>query len=319
MVVHGEPWPSAAVLEDSVQSRSEGSLSCIGLTDEGARRIAEEHPDLARLRACNADKLTDEGMAALCSLEGLEELDLSGLLRVTPPGLGALSRLPQLRSLALWDVRVDDRAADALSELKGLRRIELCGASITGQGLASLTRLPELSALHLSRCFQLGTAALSLLSELPRLRELRIDGCPDCDEGSLASLEALQELERLDLSTWDRLGAVGLEHVARLPRLATLDLSQTAVTDEDLEQLWRLPLLAELDLTWCTQITDQALEILTGHRLRRLSLCTTRITDEGLIYLADMPGLQFVDLDGCAGLSEEAIKDLEGSGICVRR
>ncbi len=294
MVVHGEPWPSAAVLEDSVQSRSEGSLSCIGLTDEGARRIAEEHPDLARLRACNADKLTDEGMAALCSLEGLEELDLSGLLRVTPPGLGALSRLPQLRSLALWDVRVDDRAADALSELKGLRRIELCGASITGQGLASLTRLPELSALHLSRCFQLGTAALSLLSELPRLRELRIDGCPDCDEGSLASLEALQELERLDLS-------------------------QTAVTDEDLEQLWRLPLLAELDLTWCTQITDQALEILTGHRLRRLSLCTTRITDEGLNYLADMPGLQFVDLDGCAGLSEEAIKDLEGSGICVRR
>ena len=75
---------------------------CDGITDLSLEAIGAHLRRLCVLKlACCTSGVTDAGVAALTSLEELEELDLSGLARLTPRSLGHLAELPGLKRWAL--------------------------------------------------------------------------------------------------------------------------------------------------------------------------------------------------------------------------
>src|SRR5579863_1110716 len=76
-------------------------------------------------RVTGSIQLTDLGVAKLAKLTRLRRLDISGA-KVTPAGLKALEKLPQLERLSLWNcVKLDDAAASELSLLTKLSNLDL--------------------------------------------------------------------------------------------------------------------------------------------------------------------------------------------------
>jgi Leucine-rich repeat (LRR) protein len=93
-----------------------------------------------------------------------------------------------------------------------------------------------------------------------------------------------------------------------------LDLSNTAVTDEDLQLLKDLPDLRVLILggTQGTKVTDKGLEHLKGSvNLQRLHLYGTPITDEGMVHLKGLTDLRLLHLVGTR-VSTDGLKHLKG-------
>jgi len=99
----------------------------------------------AECRIAGGSRVTDAGLAKVARLKKLRHLDLSGAV-ITPSGLKALSSLPELQRLSLWNVAsVDDSAAPYLETLGALTSLDLSNTSI---GDATLARLAKMSALR---------------------------------------------------------------------------------------------------------------------------------------------------------------------------
>jgi internalin A len=95
-------------------------------------------------------QLTDLGVAKLARLTKLRRLDISGA-KVTPAGLKALERLPQLERLSLWDcVKLDDSAAPELAALGKLSDLDLSNTPVGDALLKTLSTLPNLKLLYLT-------------------------------------------------------------------------------------------------------------------------------------------------------------------------
>jgi Leucine-rich repeat (LRR) protein len=87
-----------------------------------------------------------------------------------------------------------------------------------------------------------------------------------------------------------------LELLAPLYRLTSLNLSDAALSNDQLQHLGSLPSLASLVLS-DTPVSDDGLAHLRGlRRLEMISLCGTQVTDAGLVHLAALPTLRIVDL-----------------------
>lgn len=157
-------------------------------TDESLR-IAPAFPKLKRL-FLHKRQATDESMACLADLEGLEKL-------------------------FVWDaIRLTDACAPHLGHLKNLTEI------------------------HVSQS-QIGDDALKVLSSLPKLEQMSLQGNAFTDAG-VAHLAHATGLR----SVWIGLskGAItdaGLEHLAGLEQLEELELQQTEVTAEGVAELLR--------------------------------------------------------------------------------
>jgi hypothetical protein len=86
------------------------------------------------------------------------------------------------------------------------------------------------------------------------------------------------------------------ERFGQLRIVATVDLANTAVTDEDLECLRNLPHLWDLNL-YNTPVTDEGLECLRNlSHLMSLYLSNTRITGSGLAHLQGLTDLEVLYL-----------------------
>lgn len=109
--------------------------------------------------------------AAVASLESLGDLVITDA-PVSTGALDVISRLPSLKSLALWDVafeaphkafnprleRLDltngalnDEDIKNISRLPHLRCLIICGTSVTDEGFKSLAALPKLEAVSIAR------------------------------------------------------------------------------------------------------------------------------------------------------------------------
>lgn len=98
-------------------------------------------------------------------------------------------------------------------------------------------------------------------------------------DSGLVNLKGLNQLHYLSLWGCTKIQGSGLIHLQALKNLQTLNLRETAITNESLVHLKGL------------------------HRLRNLYLGTTvigpKITDEGVIHLKEMSNLENLDLGGC--------------------
>ena len=210
--------------------------------------------------------------------------------------ISALSNIKGLRWLNLCFTDITDSELAYLAGLKNLHGLELYATKITDSGLAYLSGLSELRVLNLGDT-EIADSGIAHLAELKNLHGLSLSSTKIDDPG-LAYLSGLKELRTLDLwrtKTTDS----GIAHLAQLTNLRVLNLVGTGVTDAGLVHLKELKDLRELHLSY-TKVTDSGLVHLKEHKnLRKLSLNDTEITDSGLASIAGLTNLRVLKLASC--------------------
>lgn len=246
--------------------------------------------DLSRTALTDAELANLQ--AHLEALTGLERLSLFNT-RVTDAGLACLCSLSKLRELDLGLTQV---RGNGLRHLQGLARLEVLTNPVdTDAGLAYLCKLTGLKVLHLAHA-RVTPAGLANLRPLVNLQTLSLWNATVTDEG-LAHLQELRRLEELELSGTQIEGR-GLIYLRKMNQLRKLSLGGTPLTDAGLAYMPRMTGLQQLHI-WQTQVTDTGLSRLRKLKgLEWLHLGDTYITDAGLAHLSGMTGLQSVSLNG---------------------
>ena len=143
--------------------------------------------------------LTGRGFAALSKMPALRGLAVS-CKNVDDEALATLPRFPALTDLmpmdvlddgfrhvgrcehleGLWCMYCRDTTDAATEHIAGLTKLKTYYAGqtkITDRSLEILSRMPSLESLEFWNCGGITNAGVALLSALPRLREISVDGC----------------------------------------------------------------------------------------------------------------------------------------------
>jgi Leucine-rich repeat (LRR) protein len=164
---------------------------------------------IKRLTLCQ-DKITDDGLKALRSMDGLEVLCLLGL-PISDAGLQSISMLTNLNKLTIAACEsITDKATKSLAGLIRLRALNLSNTQVSGSGLGDLTRLTD-------------------------LEELDMTHTPLDDHGAIY-IGGMRNLKKLRLSE-TRITDNGLKHLEGLTKLKELEILGTPVTHEGLVRL----------------------------------------------------------------------------------
>ncbi|XP_039225794.1 uncharacterized protein LOC120320275 [Crotalus tigris] len=205
------------VSEASLQALSShpalGCLTLSGVHSVDGNRALElvSALPLTRLGLPDRHTVTDVGLAAVCRLAGLQELDLTDYIHITDEGLRPLPGLCRLRRLSLAHTRVTD------------------------EGLAHLRALRLLEQLHLDRLSVSSAPVAHCLTGLPHLQVLSLAGTAVGDPVARLGLAGCRHLLKLNLSN-TRLTDRGLRFLAHLP-LVQLNLDGSGVTAAGVAEL----------------------------------------------------------------------------------
>lgn len=186
-------------------------------------------------------------------------------------------------SITLASTAVADRDLARLSEIEGLRAVNIEGTEI---GDAGARLLPRTIETLLAGSTSIGDDGLKGLSKLRRVRlaNTYVEG---------PGLRDLTAAEEIDLHGAP-VGNSGVDALAALPKLRVLSLASTDISDG--AALEKLTGLATLNLA-STDLTDAGvtgLARLTG--LKTLVLRDARITGKGLGAFGSLSGLEELDL-----------------------
>ena len=240
--------------------------------------------------------ITDDGMASLAGLDGLQGLTLFGHTpHVTPAGLRALGALGGLAFLGVPGERCDDRAMEAIVQLSALRMLMAQGTVSGDAGFVALSRSPSLEYLWGRECPNLTGIGFRALAAAPTLRGLGVSlaGVDDTALSALPEFPALEELMPMDLRDAD------FRHVGACPRLTSLWCMYCRETGDDSTTAIRsLPLTHYY--AGNTRITDASLRTLsTMSTLERLEFWSVSgISGEGVARLARLPRLRDLTVSG---------------------
>lgn len=281
------------------------------------------------LRVCTATAMTeldlstfyyisDDGFAEIAKLTELKKLNLSGCRRLTPKGLAVLTRLEKLESLQLGRNHVkSEEVYDVILQLTSLRKLILreCVAVMkTGQGLAKLTDLKNLTHLDLSCYGGHHGPVMDDVVKLTQLTYLNLDnykGCP-------VSLDILKEMKKM--TSLEFLGLAG--HWYRDDVLDDLYKKLTNLKQLHVGGHYAMnsknpalpPELTHLVLDRSWFLEDQALINLGKKSLKELNLerCV-RITDKGLESLQNLPKLRYLNVGSIQGITDVGVSHLQGN------
>jgi len=199
------------------------------LSLRGTKVTSEVFEHLAHLTSLRSldlgfTQIEDEGFEQLASLARLEKLSIGGN-RLSGSCLLLLKQLPALMDLdvsgiqrvdsGLWGLPLTEENLARIGQLRQLRALNLAGATLADRGvdrpghpeaeraelrdLTALGGLINLERLDLSR--QPVTAeAISGLSALPRLQELRLGLARKLDDSAVPPLLSLKSLQKLYLA-----------------------------------------------------------------------------------------------------------------------
>ncbi len=259
--------------------------------------------------------ITDEGLAGVAQLQGLERLYLRDVRNVTATGIEALGNMTRLKEFSLSGSRVHgddfaplaqmkdlrilqlhagadlgDAGAFHIANLPKLRKIYVSGKGLTEKGLLAIAGLTDLRTLNIPSA-QVTASVLDRLAEHPELKELTFDGS-QIDDAAVEKLRSLTKLAGLSINS-AHITDVGLAKLVRDDRYQYLELDHTPITDAGLAALSGLKNLQRLTL-YGTGITDTGLEQLQHLKtLRLLDVTHTNVTEEGVKKLAAaLPNLQ---------------------------
>ena len=323
--------PSAAVDDDGLAdlARSAPNLSSLrvggensGVTDAGIASFLAASPHLVELDLSssrvgdasllalaegrcgelttlilyNVENVTDAGVSALASCEGLTTLSLTGT-SVTDLGLASLVHgAPDIRVLDLGMTKVTDgglaAAIEAMPNLTSLDVHWTLAGDATMGALAAHTSLSKLLASHSD---SVSDAGLEALARMSTLTEVHLGGGVT-DTGISALAKGNSGLTLVDLTWASDVGDGALVAlVEHCPDLSVLRLDGTSVTDASLVALGSgAPNLTQLKLS-DTSVTDQGLIALADPcppGLTYLSLGNTLVGDDGVAALASCSALE---------------------------
>lgn len=224
----------------------------------------------------------------------------------------------------IWNLPVDD-----FTHLK-LRSLSLSNSSVTLTVLLGMFNLSTLQRLSLHNCRKITTYDFDiLLTKSPNLRYLNLSQLTPIDirqgynRGAGVTFIAnslcimahhLPQLEELDLSGHHNfIGERTFEIV--FPALRILHLQKSQIEDKWFLALTNnAPLLEKLDLTWCNQLTGNALNSfvkIPRPTLRSLNLEYCEITDNLLIAISEnCTGLQEINLGQCSSITDRGLNAL---------
>lgn len=249
---------------------------------------------------------TDQGLAGLCGLEGVGELDLFWhAKRITSDGFAHLVQLPNLESLGADGRLSDDGAMRHIASMPRLRRLRAQESVAGEEGFEALSRSRTLAHLWGRECPNFGSRGFVALSKMPTLQSLGI-GCRNVSDQALSRLPlfpALRELTPIGVTD------AGFAHIGRcrnLERLTCMYCRET--TDAATEHIAGLRL--KYYYAGLTLITDRSLEILGRmSSLEQIDLYECkRVTDAGLHFLVGLPQLREIHLDGLPGVTLEGTR-----------
>ncbi|XP_022309550.1 uncharacterized protein LOC111115190 isoform X1 [Crassostrea virginica] len=206
--------------------------------------------------------------------------------------------------------------------------LKSCGL-ITDAGILELTSLKRLKHLNFSGCKQLTDKCLEIVTEMPCLTSLNLDGTGVTEGGIIGIiprlpqtlqvlnlnrtgvsekiLAHLKDLENLKVLCLEYTKISGLSGVEQLKHLDTLDVSQTNIVTESLLCLGDN--LTYLGIANTERVNgDLALQYIQKLSLRSLSLPSRlSTTDSGLQFISHMP-LTELDLTNFINVGDEGMR-----------
>jgi hypothetical protein len=285
------------------------------LAHADAERIASltrlrnlERLDLSALPGLMPDPvpLSEDALRAVATLTTLHELRLRLRSELQPRWLAHVAALPQLETLLLDYVPIDDAGAAELAKLPSLRRLDLgFSPALTDQGVREIASMAGLRSLSLRGCGQLTAKGLA---ELGRLQQLEM-----LDLGSVAGLAAGPGggFAATTIPVGGALGG-GRPLPAGRPQLAVPlrknPNSDAGVGDETLAALAGCAKLRDLRLGGCPMVTPAGLEKLSRLPLRALDLYVLGSFGPFLRVLP--PTLESLRLAYCRAVTDADLQEL---------
>jgi hypothetical protein len=241
--------------------------------------------------AFSGDKVTPELLRSLEEDAALEKLVIWGG-GLTTGDLEPLSRLTQLKSLGLGEMRVDDGVFAWLQPLRRLECLNLAYTAVRGE-FSVLAGLP-LRDIRLEGCRLVGDSCAMSLTAFPTLRQLEIHMTGVTDAG----VETLTGLPLEVLWLGPRITDTALNSIGQMASMQHLDLCAHMVTDEGVPALAGLGNLEVLWLSRCG-ISDESVQVLAGMQsLRELNVSHTGVSAAALQRLREaLPDCRLVEPD----------------------
>jgi serine/threonine protein kinase len=249
--------------------------------------------------------IDDECLKNISELKNLKILKIDSS-NVTDQGLSHLNRLKLLETLSLSCPALTDTGIATLN-LPRLRRLTLLSPNITGTGLSSLKKSPDLSRAFFC-CSAFKDDVGTILSQFPKLQLLEFSGV----KLSKDSLLAIAHLKPLLLKLKDtKISSDEFEVICNISSLTQLDFTDTPVVDSDFAKLSRLKKLYNLDFSGDRIVTDELINYICSMKITLLDLSRTSISDRQLRLLIKAKTLQNLRIRDCENLSSDAIADFE--------
>jgi hypothetical protein len=217
---------------------------------------------LEELSFVGGESLSDADLAGIASLRHLKVLTILDCPQLTDQGLASICKLERLEQLNLWGTRVNRNGLNQLNDLKGLRDLnvelwaEMQSTNVTAELPLDLSHLQGLKRLRLSG-FALQEADMASLANLRHL-ELVILGGSSLPGTSLRYFTGLPELVHLSVDGLSRVTGEDLVPLAGLPKVETLRLGGD-VADAAVASLDGLLRLRGLDVVTAAPIRKQTL------------------------------------------------------------
>lgn len=187
--------------------------------------------------------------------------DRGAIVRTEPIGLPFVAQIfgpeydQEITEVYWLDAKTNDEDLAILEKIRTLRKMELTGTGIQGDGLKYLAAQDDLYTLHLGKT-NVTDAMLPHLKALPNLGVLSLNETQVTDAG-LEHLSASKNLERLFLDGTS-VSDAGMEQIAQLSKLKELSLKGVPITDRGLAHLTSLQDLEILKID-NTQVTQSGL------------------------------------------------------------
>ncbi|MBZ0189331.1 MAG: protein kinase [Candidatus Obscuribacterales bacterium] len=174
-------------------------------------------------------------------------------------GLKFLVKQP-IKMLNIMGTRLNDENLHYIGEMKQLEELELSETTITDEGFATISQLPELRILELEFCPNLGDDAIKhIVSICPNLEELDVSKTRVGKDG-LSKLKKLSKLKEVSLK-YLNLTDSDVAILASIRGLKSIDLSgNSRLTDACVTRLQRSPTLRRLEVVACENISQDAVE-----------------------------------------------------------
>jgi uncharacterized protein (TIGR03067 family) len=244
-VHHFDIWGNKQVNDDTVEPilkwierrnvATEFGFHATNIGDETVRRLTAL-PCVKKI-SVGGTRVTRACIPHLAKRPDLEELYLSSV-PIIDDDLEQLAGLTQLKALNIAGSQITDAGMKHLKGMRALRDLELDSTMLSGACLDDLTGLP-IQYLNLNKTKVRGRDALSKLSKLTELKDVRLEGLFITDD-DLNGLIECRSVEKIWLRD-NRITDKGLEILAQMKWLRELGLAydnpEIAITPAGVERL----------------------------------------------------------------------------------